>query len=142
MLKKTVVGLLVGLGFVANVNASDLKHDMSSLSSTLSAVRYGFLTNNKEKAIEALAKFKKSVDTTLGDKETITKLLPEALKYKADIAINSAEMIDKYIEEINTIAVDKNITPIKAQMQAQKAYLNIEAQCFRCHNLVRDWEQN
>ena len=43
------------------------------------------------------------------------KLLSEDIMHKSNIAINSAKMISKSI-------------------------LNIETECFRCHNLARDWK--
>ena len=140
MLKKMLISAIVSLSVASCVNAGELKTDMDMLSGSVSAIQQGFFTNNKAFTLDSLAKFRKDVKAVLGDKETITKLLPEDLKYKASIAINSAEMIDKYIAEIEDTLTDKNIRMIKRQMASQKAFLNIQAQCFRCHNLVRDWE--
>ena len=141
MLKKMLVSALISLSVTTCVSAqAELKADMDTLSGSVSAIQQGFFTNDKAFTLEALAKFQKDVKNILGDKHTITNLLPEKLRYKSSIAINSAEMIDKYINEIDDLLNDKNIRMIKRQMKTQKAFLNIQAQCFRCHNLVRDWE--
>lgn len=145
MLKKMFISALISLSVASYASAAssksnELKADMDTLSGSVSAIQQGFFSNDKAFTLEALAKFQKDVKNILGDKHTITNLLPEKLRYKASIAINSAEMIDKYINEIDSLLNDKNIRMIKRQMKTQKAFLNIQAQCFRCHNLVRDWE--
>jgi hypothetical protein len=141
MLKKIVAGTIVSLSLVSSLIASDdLKINMETLASSLSDVQRGFLTNDRTFTQTSLNKFQKEVKDILGEKHHIMSLLPEKIRYKASIAINSAEMIDKSIKEIDTILADKNMRMINRQMKSQKEFLNIQEQCFRCHNLVRDWK--
>ncbi len=141
MLKKTLLSLVVAIGLTSSLGANDqLKADMGTLASALSEVQIGFFTNDKYATLKAAAELKKHVQTTLGDKKKITNLLPADLQYKSSIAINSSEMIAKYIDEIEDILTDRNMRMINKQMKSQKAFVEIQNQCFRCHNLVRDWQ--
>ena len=141
MLKKTLVSLVICAGLASSVSAQDeLKADMGKMAAELTAVQMGFFTNDKKETLASILKLRKIVDKTLGDKDTITILLPEEVRYKYSIAVNSAELIDRYVDEIEKILTDKNMRMINRQMSSQKAFLEIEQQCFRCHNLVRDWE--
>ena len=141
MLKKTLVSLVICAGLASSVSAQDeLKADMGKMAAELTAVQMGFFTNDKKETLASILKLRKIVDKTLGDKDTITNLLPEEVRYKSSIAVNSAELIDRYVDEIEKILTDKNMRMINRQMSSQKAFLEIEQQCFRCHNLVRDWE--
>lgn len=142
MIKKVLISGLVSLTLATGLSANDydLKTNMSMLSATLSGVEQGFLTNDKKATLEALSRFQNEIDTLLGDKDNITKLLPEKLKHKASMATNTATMIDKYIGEIREVLTDEKMPMIDRENKSQKAYLNIEGQCFRCHNMVRDWE--
>lgn len=132
---------MVCVGFTSSAIAQDeLKADMGKMASELSSVQIGFFANDRKGTLASLMALKETVDKSIGDKKTITNLLPEDVKYKSSIAINSAELIDKYIDEIETILKDKDMRMINRQMDSQKAFLEIQKQCFRCHNLVRDWE--
>ena len=143
MLKKTLVGIVVCLGLAGSAAAqesSELKVGMDALSGSVSALQMGFFTNDKKISLDAIAMLKKNVEKYLGNKATITKLLPEDEKYKASIAVNSAQMIEKYAAQIEKELSDKNMSAINREMSTQKAFLDIQNQCFRCHNLVRDWQ--
>ena len=143
MLKKTLVSIVVCLGLAGSAVAqedSELKVGMDALSGSVSALQMGFFTNDKKISFEAIAALKENVEKYLSDKATITKLLPEDEKYKASIAVNSAQMIEKYAAQIEKELSDKNMSAINREMSAQKAFLEIQNQCFRCHNLVRDWQ--
>ena len=141
MLKKTLVGLVVCLGLSSGAVASDkLQENMDNLAGSLSGLQMGFLTNDKKMATTSVQSLRKQISVYLDDKDAITKLLPPEIQYKSSIAINSAHMINKYAKEIEKILTDKNMRMIDRQMKSQKAFLNIQNQCFRCHNLVRDWE--
>ena len=140
MLKKTLMSLVVCLGLSSSVSATELQNDMGILAGTLSEVQIGFFTNDKKSTLESLDRLQSEVKKYLGDKDTVTKLLPEEVQYKASIAVNSAEMIDKSIVQIKEVLKDKNMRMINRQMKTQKAFLEIQNQCFRCHNLVRDWQ--
>lgn len=142
MLKKVLIGGLLSLGIVtgASANSYDLKTNMHMLSANFTEVQQGFLSNNTEATLSSLIKFQKEIDELLGDKENITKLLPEHLKHKASMATNTATMIDKYVAEITSVLQDKEMPMIDRQNKSQKAFVNIQVQCFRCHNMVRDWE--
>ena len=140
MFKKTLMSLVVCIGLSSSVSANELQNDMGILAGDLSGVQIGFFTNDKKATLEALDSLQIAVKKYLGDKDMITKLLPEEIKYKASIAVNSAEMIDKSIVKIKEVLKDKNMRMINRQMKTQKAFLEIQNQCFRCHNLVRDWQ--
>jgi len=140
MFKKSFVGVVVSLGIVSSLSANQLKQDMDSLESSLISVQHGFLINDRKTTLSLLSEFKKNVNNILGSKEKIIGLLPKQLKKKSSIAVNSGKMIDRYIKEIEAIPKDKSLTPIKAEIKAQEAFLNIQTQCFKCHNLVRDWK--
>ncbi|MEA3370508.1 MAG: hypothetical protein U9Q40_04145 [Campylobacterota bacterium] len=141
MLKKSLVSLLLCAGLASSVGAQEeLKADMGKMAADLSAVQIGFFSNDKKGTLTSLMDLKKIVYKSIGDKDTITKLLPEDIRYKASIAINSAELINRQIEKIEAILKDKNMRMINRQMKSQQAFLEIQQQCFRCHNLVRDWQ--
>ena len=140
MIRKTLIGALVCFGLSSGVSAGELKNEMNDLAGTITSLEMGFFTNNKAATLDSIATLRKQVKEYLGDEDKITKLLPEHVKYKSSIAINSAEMIDKYALEIKKALSDKNMRMITRQMKTQKAFAEIQNQCFRCHNLVRDWE--
>lgn len=141
MLNKTfiIIGAILLLSFTMVLQASELKTDMDKLASDVSAMQMGFLTNDKSVTLSALDSLQKHVKQYLGDKDTITKLLPDDLKYKSSIAINSATLIERNAKKIKATLNDRSMRMINKQMSSQKAFLDIQNQCFRCHNLVRDW---
>jgi len=141
MLKKTLLTLVLGLGLSSSLYAgTQLRVDMQKFSATMTNAQISFFTNDKASTLAAIIKLNKLTDEILGNKKTITALLPEAVKYKASIAINSADMISKYSKEIEDTLNDKNMKAINKEMKTQEAFVNIQNQCFRCHNLVRDWK--
>jgi len=140
MFRKTLLSLVVGAGIVSNLGAESLKTDMNILATSLASVQRGFLLNDRDKTVKLLADLKTHVYHVLGNEKKVVALLPEKLKYKSRIAVNSGKMIRTYIDEIEGIYYDKTLTPIKAQMEAQSALVNIQVQCYKCHNLVRDWK--
>ena len=141
MLKKTLVGLVLGASLVSSLNAETLKHDMDVLATSLSSVQRAFLLNNREISVQLLADLKKNIKHTLGSKEKVISLLPDKLKYKSRIAVNSGRMINQYIDQIDEIYADKHLKNIEAQMESQDALVQIQEQCYKCHNLVRDWDK-
>lgn len=141
MIKKVLISGLVSLSIATGLSANDLlKEEMNTMSGSLYDIQRGFLTNDKKYTIDSLAKFRKDVKSYLGDEKAIKKSLPENVKHKSSIAINSAKMIEKHASDIEKALSDKNLTMINRQMRTQKSFLEIQNQCFRCHNLVRDWE--
>lgn len=141
MLKKKFVSLVFSLGLITSVVANDeLKGEMRIIADSLSKAQMGFFSNNKAAALSSLEKLRGDVKKTIGDEEKIISLLPDELKYKSSIAVNSARLIERNIDLIEEILKKKNIRMINRQMTTQKALQDIQAQCFRCHNLVRDWE--
>ena len=143
MLKKTLVSVIVCLGLsstVVSAGNAELKEGMGALSGSVSALQMGFFTNDKKVTLDAVQTLRENVHKYLGDKKKITSLLPAELQYKSSIAVNSAQMIEKNALIIEKALADKNMRMINRQMSTQKALLEIQNQCFRCHNLVRDWE--
>lgn len=96
------------------------------------------MSNNDEATLEAIKQFKGSVNKLLGDKDTITKLLPENKKDKAPMGVNSAHTINLYMDNISAAINNKNLDELQKQNQTQKAFMHIQEQCFHCHNLARD----
>lgn len=139
MLKKTLISLVVSYGLATSAIAGELKADMDALASNLVDIQMGFYTNDTDLTLKSTKLLKEHVHRVLGDKDAITKLLPENLKHKASIALNSAEIIEKNVEIIEDTYKDVNARLINKQMKSQKAFIEIQNQCFRCHNLVRDW---
>jgi hypothetical protein len=132
---------LISLSIVASAVAQDkLKNEMNALSGGLYNVERGFLLNDKKLTDESLVKFAKDVKEYLGNEEEVAKLLPEKARHKSSIAINSADMIIQSVAKIQEVLSDKSLSEINRQMRSQKEFTNIQSQCFRCHNLVRDWQ--
>lgn len=140
MFKKILLSLVLCLGLSSSVIAADLKKDMDELAKNMAELQMGFYTNDKAMTLNIVSKLTKHVEKTFADEETITALLPNELKYKASIAINSAIIIARDLKDIQTTLADKNMRMIRRQIRTQKALINIQNQCFRCHNLVRSWE--
>jgi len=140
MLKKTLLSLVVSCGLATGaVAATDLKEDMGYLTAHLADVQMGLFTNNVEQTLKSTKLLKEHVHKVLGDEDAVKKLLPAEVQHKASIAVNSAEIIEKNVKIIETAFADKNSRMINKQMKSQKAFEEIQNQCFRCHNLVRDW---
>jgi hypothetical protein len=139
MLKKTIIGLVVSCSLASNVFAGQLKDDMDALAVNLSEIQMGFFTNDIDRTLKSTKILKSHVHRVLGNEKLITKLLPEAVKYKASIALNSAQIIERNVNVIETTLNDSKEKMINKQMTSQKAFAEIQNQCFRCHNLVRDW---
>jgi hypothetical protein len=141
MIKKILVSGLISLSVATVAVAQEqLQNEMNALSATMYNVERGFLANDKKLLDESLVKFKGEVKDFLGDEKYIKSLLPEDAKHKSSIAINSAKMIGKSIEKIQKTLKDSSLSAINRQMRSQKEFENIQTQCFRCHNLVRDWQ--
>lgn len=139
MLKKTLTSIVVSCTLATGVMAADLKEDMGYLTTHLAEVQMGLFTNNVKQTLESTKLLKEHVHKTLGDEDSVKKLLPENVKHKASIAVNSAEIIEKNVKIIEKALKDTNSRMINRQMKSQKAFEEIQTQCFRCHNLVRDW---
>ena len=139
MLKKALISLVVSYGLATSAVAGELKADMDGLASNLVEIQMGFFTNNTELTLKSTKTLKEHVHRVLGNEDAITKLLPENVKHKASIALNSAEIIEKNVKIIEDAYKDPNSRAINKQMKSQKAFIEIQNQCFRCHNLVRDW---
>ena len=141
MLKKTLVGLVISAGLVSSLGAESLKYDMEILAANLASTQRAFLLNDKKQSVKLLADLKKSIHHTLGSKEKVVALLPKDVKYRSRIAVHSGRMITQYIDQIDEVFADKKISNLEAEMETQDALLHIQAQCYKCHNLVRDWDR-
>jgi len=124
---------------VVKPKAVELKEGMNAMSGSLYDLQRSLLTNDKKVALSATKKLRTQLDSVIGNEKTIKALLPEEVKHKSSIAINSAHLIEKAITKIEKTLNDRTMNAINKQMRTQKAYLAIQTQCFRCHNLVRDW---
>ncbi len=141
MFKKGILGLVISLGLSTGLAANDtLKADMAQLAKSVSAAQAGFFANDKAMTLAAIVKLKTDARKILGDEKSIKALLPKEIQYKSSIAVNSADMIVKYAQQIEDTLDDKNMRMINQQMRSQTAFTEILDQCFRCHNLVRDWK--
>jgi hypothetical protein len=140
MLKKFIVGSLVCLSVAsASSNEYDLKTNMNLLGSEISQVQDAFLRGDKKVAIDGLEKLQKHIGP-LFEEKNIKGMLPEDMKHKASIAENSAKMMAQSIDKIEGILKDRNLRAVDRSKNAQREFQNIQTQCFRCHNLVRDWK--
>jgi len=141
MFKKGILGLVISLGLSTGLTANDtLKADMARLAKSVSVAQAGFLANDKAMTLAGVIQLKKDVKEILGDEKSIKVLLPEEIQYKSSIATNTAQMIEKYAGQIETTLNDRSMRMINQQMRTQTAFTEILDQCFRCHNLVRDWK--
>lgn len=141
MLKKSLVGLLLSLGVVSVLSAGDLKNDMSQMSRLVNTIQYGFLANKKDTLDRSVPELRKYVQSLLDNQDAMIKLLPEESQYKSSIAVNSGELIVKYAKEIEDQLNNSNEKMITRHLKAQEALSKMEFQCFRCHNLIRDWDK-
>lgn len=143
MVKNIVIKTLIVTGLVSGLSAADydLKSNMHQMSMEMLAVQQGIMSNNDEATLDALKRFKSSVDDLLGDKDSITKLLPDSKKANAPMAVNSAHTLNLYMDEISTAINNKDLDDLQKQNKTQKAFMNIQGQCFHCHNLARDRKQ-
>ena len=140
MVKNIVIKALIVTGLVSGLSAADydLKKNMQKMSMEMFTLQQGIMSSDDKATLSALKQFKSSVNELLGDKESITKLMPEGKKDKAPMAVNSAHTLNLYMDEISTAINDKNLNDQEKQNKTQKAYINIQGQCFHCHNLARD----
>lgn len=140
MVKNIVIKTLIVTGLASGLSAADydLKKNMQKMSMEMLSLQQGIMSNDDKATLSALKQFKSSVNELLGDKETITNLMPESKKDKAPMAVNSAHTLNLYMEEISTAINDKNLNDLEKQNRTQKAYISIQGQCFHCHNLARD----
>ena len=140
MVKNIVIKALIVTGLVSGLSAADydLKKNMQQISMEMLALQQGIMSSDDKATLSALKQFKSSVNELLGDKESITKLMPANKKDKAPMAVNSAHTLNLYMDEISAAINDKNLNDLEKQSKTQKAYINIQGQCFHCHNLARD----
>ncbi|MEN8146178.1 MAG: hypothetical protein ABFR02_01005 [Campylobacterota bacterium] len=140
MVKNMVIKTLIVTGLVSGLSAADydLKSNMHQMSMEMHAVQQGIMSNSDEATLDALKRFKSSVNHLLGDTDNITKLLPDSKKAKAPMAVNSAHTINLYMDEISAAINNKELNDLQKHNKIQKAYMDIQGQCFHCHNLARD----
>lgn len=141
MIKKGILSGLIALGLATSVQAYDLKANMYVLNTELAEIQNGFITNSKDQVAKSLTKFNADVQILLSNKDKISEMLPEDVRYKANIAVDSAKMINENVKLIESILADDSMKMIRRQEQSQKAFLDIQRACFKCHNLVRDWSK-
>jgi NTP pyrophosphatase (non-canonical NTP hydrolase) len=120
--------------------AFDLKINMLKLNAEVGEAREAMIRNEKEAALDAFRRLKADANELLSNKSKIESLLPAEKRNKADVAVESARKIAKNVEIIEDAfgANKRNVSPLKRQATAQRAYTSIEVACFHCHNLVRD----
>lgn len=118
----------------------NLKDNMLMLNAEMGSIREEMIRNHKKEALEGFKRLKTEVHDLLSNKKRIESLLPPEKKNKSDIALESAKMIAENIELIEDVYGEnkRQLSPLKRQIKAQRAYTSIELACFHCHNLVRD----
>lgn len=118
----------------------DLKYNMLKLNAEMGEARERMIRNDRTGALEVFKRLKTEVHDLLSNKSKIESLLPPEKKHKSDIAVESAKTIAENIEFIEDAYGEnkRQLSPIKRQIKAQRAYTTIEIACFHCHNLVRD----
>ena len=138
---KTVLSaLVISAAALAAEEAFDLKINMLKLNAEVGEAREAMIRNEKEAALDALRRLKADANDLLSNKSKIESLLPADKKNKADIAVESARKIAQNVDIIEDAFGEnrRNLSPLKRQATAQRAYTSIEVACFHCHNLVRD----
>lgn len=137
--KVITAGLMTLLMSATALNAYDLKSNMLKLNTELSEIQQGIMTSNEAALADAVDRFVKDADELLSNKDKIAAMLPKGKKNKANIAVNTAHIIDVNIQIIKDSLTNKyNLPHVRRQEDAQRAYTYIEHACFNCHNLVRD----
>lgn len=117
----------------------DLKDNMLKLSTELSEVQQGFMTNNTDGVKDAVKRLSEDTHNLLSNKSKIEKMLPENKRHKAKVAVNAARKIARNVQIIEDAIANKRNEPLlMRQKEAQRAYTYIEMACFDCHNIVRD----
>ncbi|MDX1294859.1 MAG: hypothetical protein R3302_01240 [Sulfurimonadaceae bacterium] len=138
---KTVLSaLVISAAVLAAEEAFDLKINMLKLNAEVGEAREAMIRNEKEAALDAFRRLKADANDLLSNKSKIESLLPADKKNKADIAVESARKIAQNVDIIEDAFGEnrRNLSPLKRQATAQRAYTSIEVACFHCHNLVRD----
>jgi hypothetical protein len=141
MLNKIVLTAVASFCIASSLSADKIKTEMGILSNSLSSVQRAFMEDDRDKSIRLLADLKISIHKVLGSERKVLKLLPKELQDKKNIALNTGKIINENIDKIQAIYFDESLTNIQAQIQSQELILDIERQCFKCHNLVRDWDK-
>jgi len=140
---KTVTAMALLSLFVQQCTAEEqfnLKYNMLKLNADMGEARERMIRNDKAGALDVFKRLKTEVHDLLSNKQKIESLLPPGKKQKSNIALESAKTIVENIELIED-AYGKNerqLSDLKRQVKAQRAYTSIELACFHCHNLVRD----
>ena len=140
--KTFATGVLLALSVQGNTAEEqfNLKYNMLMLNAQMGEAREYMIRNNREEALKVFKSLKTEVHDLLSNKKKIESLLPPEKKNKSDIALESAKMIIDNIELIEDAYGEnkRELSPLKRQIKAQRAYTSIELACFHCHNLVRD----
>jgi len=139
MVKKILVGIVVSASIVSALSADTLKDGMKKLEHSFLSVQGAYLLNDRDNAMKALSDLRINVHHYLGTDEKVRTLLPKDLKDREKIGVNSGRLIKESITKIENIYFSQNLNKIQAEVKAQDELINIEKQCFKCHNLVRDW---
>ena len=136
MFKKLLLGFIVTFTLTSNIIAKDeSKSGMELLVADLSEAQMNFFKNDIKASLAAILKLQKNIKNIIGNKERVKELLPIELQYKVSTARNSAVMIKHSINTIISALKDKNMRIQNRQRRTQRAFLEIQSQCFRCHNL-------
>ena len=142
MLNKILITAVATVCIVSNLSATEkIKTEMGVLTNSLASVQRAFMENDRDKSIRLLADLKISINKVLGSERKVLKLLPKELQEKSKIALNTGRIINENIASIEAIYFDDSLTNIQAQMNSQEKILDIQRQCYKCHNLVRDWDK-
>jgi len=141
-MKKVMMTALLALSvpLCAADKKFDLKYNMLKLNAEMGSARESMIRNDREEALEIFKRLKTEVHDLLSNKKKIESLLPPSKKHKSNIAVESAKTIVENIELIEDAygANTRELSPLRRQVKAQRAYTSIELACFHCHNLVRD----
>ena len=109
---------------------------MKTLVDSMHSIEYGFLTNDKNITKNSIDNFKVQINKIFNSEDIIKNFLPHKLKHKSSTAINSVKIINRSILEIEKVLADENIRVVNRQRRTQKSFLEIQNQCYRCHNLM------
>lgn len=141
LMKMFVTAIMMStLIFAADEEVFNLKLNMLKLNVKLGQAREALIRDERESSLRSFAQLKTDVRELLSNKERIESLLPEGKRQKSEIALDAAKRITDNIEIIEDAFGEnkRQLSPLKRQATAQRAYTSIEIACFHCHNLVRD----
>jgi cytochrome c553 len=131
---KKLTTTLVSLALATSVAMADksLETSMSSMESGLNDIQKGFLYNQKSMILDG-AKTIVEANKIFHSENSVKKYLPKNKAHMSGIALNTANRINQYSDELKLYINNSEYT------KASQAYSDIISACTACHSIVRGW---